>query len=110
MLDIFTDRRKNFVIKTLEKLLTEGLAEFHDPTFDKLEEAIEYQIVFNNLSEEEATSLIVSRNFCDLEIILELERLDLVELIEDNYTQITYRLTSKGVEFVRDLKLNRILE
>ena len=109
ILDIFEPKRKYYMIKILEKLLKEGVAKFHDPTFDTLGEAIEYEITYKNLSEKEATELIVSRNFCDLEVILEMEKLDLVELIEDNYTQVTYRLTSEGKSLIRDIKLNQII-
>ena len=109
ILDIFEPKRKYYIVKILEKLLQEGIAKFHDPTFDTLNEAIEYEVNYKSMSEKEATELIVSRNFCDLEIILEMEKLDLVELIEDNYTQVTYRLTASGKRLIRDIKLNEIL-
>jgi hypothetical protein len=41
---------------------------------------------------------------------MSLEKLHLVECMEENYFQITYRLTPTGIELIREEKLNNILE
>ena len=109
ILDIFSEEKKSKLIDLLKRLSIEKIAQFKDPSFPTLRQAIEYEIMFKDNSPEEAEWYISSRNFCDLEIILQLERLNLVELIEENYLQITYRLTSEGIDFVREEKLNNIL-
>lgn len=110
ILNIFAEEKKSKLIEVLNRLSVEKIAQFKDPSFPTLKEAIEYEVMFTDRSPEEAESYIQSRNFCDLEIILSLEKLHLVELIEEYYFQITYRLTSEGIDFIREEKLNNILE
>ena len=110
ILHIFDAKKKSNLMQILNRLSIEKIAQFKDPSFSTLEEAIEYEIVFKDKSREEAECYIHSRNFCDLELILSLEHLNLVELVEENYLQITYRLTPTGIELVREEKLNNILE
>lgn len=110
ILDIFGKEKKSKFLDVLYRLSIEKIAQFKDPSFAKLDEAIEYEIMFKDKKREEAEKYIYERNFCDLEIILQLEKLNLVKLIEENYFQITYRLTSEGIDFVREEKLNNILE
>ena len=110
ILNIFDVERRYKLIQILNRLSIEKIGQFKDPSFSTLEEAIDYEIIFKDKSREEAEFHINSRNFCDLELILSLEKLYLVELIEENYFQITYRLTSEGIDFLREEKINNILE
>lgn len=110
ILNIFGVEKKSKLMQILNKLSIDKIGQFKDPSFSTLEEAIEYEIIFKDKSREEAEWYIHSRNFCNLEFILSLEKLNLVELIEENYFQITYRLTPEGINFVREEKLNNILE
>jgi hypothetical protein len=110
ILDIFDVEKKSKLMQILNRLSIEKIGEFKDPSFSTLEEATEYEIMFKDKSPEEAELYINSRNFCDLELIMSLEKLHLVECMEENYFQITYRLTPTGIELIREEKLNNILE
>ena len=110
ILDHLGEERIKKSIEVLNRLLEEKHAEFRDLTFPTIEECINYHVDFKNLTQEDANHWVKSRNFCDLSLILELERLDLVELKEDSFTRIIYRLTANCKKFIRDFKLKDILE